>query len=100
MDPIMLEDNEKFIGTKSSALTIFRLNQDDATINMPDDIQDYYFCLVKGLCSEGIPSNPILLRMAPELYIVQNPSSSQICAGEAITLNARAISSDPSFVIN
>ena len=74
-----LKNTHKYGGTTSSTLIISPVA--DIDVNDHNNPMDYYYCVVKGFCdnAEGTASNPVLVRLAPNIRIEEHPISLEMC---------------------
>ncbi len=84
-----LNDNDRIAGSKSSILSIRDMR--------PQDFDDNYYVVVKGLCGEDT-SKPIKLAQKPKI-IAQPLSDKQECEGNNVQLVANVSSSVQGFTL-
>jgi hypothetical protein len=82
---VQLMDNEYFANTRSPIMTI--TNIQDLHFSGSDD---YYYCIVEGLCGK-VTSNPVkLLVKSGEFMFTVQPQSQDVCLGGELNLSASA----------
>ena len=93
---VMLTDDGHFYGTRSQKLLILDINSSDINNLALDAVNDYYYCVVKGLCNGefGDTSDPVILKIAPEINISANPSNRVVCENNNVYFTATFSPSD------
>jgi hypothetical protein len=100
---VPLDDiNGRYYGAKSSIFTIVDVIDSDINEIIVGETQtDYYYCVVKGLCSDiEVQSDPIQIQLAPEIVINPHPRSAFVCAGATASMFVTATSSNPNIPLS
>jgi hypothetical protein len=97
-NPIILNDDGHYIGTKSSILMIVDIDYDHfSELDATGEVFDYYYCVVTGLCDAiGTDTDPIQLKEAPAIKIVTQPSNKIVCLDEDANISVIVNLTDPS----
>jgi hypothetical protein len=75
------------------------LTNDDINVLSTDGLEDYYFCIVDGLCGLSLYSDPMQIKIAPDIIILKDLAIIYVCQGKDTVLVIEAVSTDPSLEI-